>query len=397
LCTVKSFERTFPTIDPQFELNSAIISTKEGYNSLSNKTSKEVYIRLAFANMEISPYKSGDDGYPIRIKIPYYLNRFPITEISEAVYAFLNDRPDVFWIDRHYGCEISENGLDIVFYSYLQKEGVIKQKNEISNRIMKMLFDMPSNLTDYKKVLWIHDFIVEHCKYDRSKKYTPSNHNIWGPVMLGTGVCEGFSKMYKILCNAVGIKCELVTGQSKNELHMWNVNYFGKNGYHTDVTWDLAASTPLNAHDFLNIPYAVIAKDHCTKLSGMKKDDPKEYEACTYVLRLNEYLGIEQFNSTQFNFFNVEAVKFDSKNFPKDQTTEKIKLLSKNKEKCLHILIGEHDFYPKVNTALEMVHKIIKTVNLARNVRNKFIENNVFTYSITQNQYVLNIELKYKN
>ena len=63
-----------------------------------------------------------------------------------------------------------------------------------------------------------------------------------------SGVCEAYSKMFQVLCYAVGINANQVTGVG----HIWNVVLLDGEWYQVDVTWD---DSDTSGHMYSGIRY----------------------------------------------------------------------------------------------------------------------------------------------
>lgn len=81
----------------------------------------------------------------------------------------------------------------------------------------------------------IHTLVAEKLTY------ATSNSLDWGPyqtsasaVFIGKTVCAGYSELYALLCNAVGIPCICIT----SDTHEWNMVNYGKYWYCVDITYD---------------------------------------------------------------------------------------------------------------------------------------------------------------
>lgn len=63
-----------------------------------------------------------------------------------------------------------------------------------------------------------------------------------GPLLNHLGVCAGNTKMFKLICDQLGIGCFYIHGQALTEQgwanHGWNVVYLDGAFYHVDVTFD---------------------------------------------------------------------------------------------------------------------------------------------------------------
>ena len=119
--------------------------------------------------------------------------------------------------------------------------------------------------TDREKVRAIFRWITEHIDYnvmpfgqrknvprqfykepeDSSVALPPLNERIAAKV-LNTGVafCEGYSRLFKTLCDHAGIKAEVIYGYARTNNnrrfavnHTWNSVYIDSSWYLLDVTW----------------------------------------------------------------------------------------------------------------------------------------------------------------
>lgn len=160
--------------------------------------------------------------------------------------------------------------LPLCFYSQQRQEDFyrIDSKAEAipfakTDTLAKQLASLGK--TDREKVRAIFRWITEHIDYNvmpfgRSKKITsqfykepddstvalpPLNERIATKV-LNTGVafCEGYSRLFKTLCDHVGIKAEIIYGYARTNTnrrfavnHTWNSVYIDSAWHLLDVTW----------------------------------------------------------------------------------------------------------------------------------------------------------------
>lgn len=125
--------------------------------------------------------------------------------------------------------------------------------------------------TEYEKEIAIHDCLCRNVKYDNDEieidKYDKENHNVLGTLFGKCGVCEGFAKTFKLLCDLAKIRCLVVMGEAYTESisaqdmcgHAWNVVYVDNKPYHVDVTWDITLG---HVYDYFNLTDKAIFKDH---------------------------------------------------------------------------------------------------------------------------------------
>ena len=85
--------------------------------------------------------------------------------------------------------------------------------------------------SEWDTALNLHDWLTLNLYYDQNYEYYGAD-----AVFRGKGVCDAYSKAYKLLCEAAGINAERVT--SEEGCHAWNAIQLGGEWYQVDVTWD---------------------------------------------------------------------------------------------------------------------------------------------------------------
>ena len=118
--------------------------------------------------------------------------------------------------------------------------------------------------------IFIHDYIVKNVRYDRLTKVY--SHEVTGPLCHGVGVCEGMAKTFKLMCDALGVDCLVVTGVGvppdeatgkKSERHAWNIVFFDGEPFAVDVTFDASLSTEKKiCRRYFNVSDEVMAESH---------------------------------------------------------------------------------------------------------------------------------------
>ncbi len=84
---------------------------------------------------------------------------------------------------------------------------------------------------DWQTALNLHDWLTRSTYYDQNYEYYGAD-----VLFRGKGVCDSYSKAFKLLCNTAGITVERVTSDEQG--HAWNVMQLGGIWYQVDVTWD---------------------------------------------------------------------------------------------------------------------------------------------------------------
>lgn len=159
-------------------------------------------------------------------------------DIYVAYWAFDHDNPQFLELGSGYQMKIS--GADkrtVMGVSILFGRSPSKISHSEFDRVAKDVVSQAADEpTDYDKLLFIHDWLVNNTVYTSNNKYY--EYEADGPVVHKKAVCEGYAKAFMYFAQSVGIECVCVIGKANDEQHMWNmVNLYGC-WYHVDVTWD---------------------------------------------------------------------------------------------------------------------------------------------------------------
>ncbi len=96
------------------------------------------------------------------------------------------------------------------------------------------------SMSDVEKITAVHDYMVIHTAYDIAAYKTKTSaigkntYHADGPILYGTGVCQGYSEAFKLYMDLLGIPCIVVS----NTNHAWNRVTLNGVNYDIDVTWD---------------------------------------------------------------------------------------------------------------------------------------------------------------
>lgn len=159
-------------------------------------------------------------------------------DVKKALAQLPNDYPEVFWLGDRYLAETCTDGsnVDLGLLKDLKEEDIPAMAAELEEKGNEIIAGVPEGST-YDKVLYIHDYITENCKYDYKGADSPNN-GLWGTsygcLVQGSAVCQGYAEAFIYLMNKLGIESGICTGSN----HAWNyVNIDGKY-YWLDATWD---------------------------------------------------------------------------------------------------------------------------------------------------------------
>jgi hypothetical protein len=189
---------------------------------------------------------------------------------SEALFEIIKeivmDDPLILFYE---GCTYRSDGLLILNYAKLPEES-LHAAEAVAGRVKEILSEIISpGMSDYEKELAIHDYLINHCRYDRESlgqgEIPPESHSAYGALVMGTAVCEGYAKAAKLLLDGAGIENTIVIGDSKGVSHAWNLVKIQGEYYHLDTTWDdpiLEDGGETLKYTYFNLTDNEIRKDH---------------------------------------------------------------------------------------------------------------------------------------
>lgn len=192
-------------------------------------------------------------------KIEIDINEQGIEKEFQATWDALNlDVTDMFYVDTQkisfsiltstnifgrstykYYIQPKENTFFLDYWnnSYDVKDAISKVETKANQIIQNM-----TATTRYEQVKYIHDYLIDNMEYNQAKDV--NNSNIYGALIEGKAVCEGYAEAFKYLLDKLDIPCILVYGDGINsngetEYHSWNQVMMDDNKwYSVDVTWD---------------------------------------------------------------------------------------------------------------------------------------------------------------
>ncbi len=153
----------------------------------------------------------------------------------EAAQALQMDRPEFFFLGK---CmRATRNGqrkelrLTVnILYSLQTVKQVRQRLASLLNELCRGLQALPQ----WEKEREIYTRLRRKLTYRDNGK--PYDHNIVGPLLQGSGVCEGFSHLLTLALRHVGIPCIMVRDPKLR--HRWNVAWIEGKPYHLDITWE---------------------------------------------------------------------------------------------------------------------------------------------------------------
>lgn len=201
-----------------------------------------LYYREQLSNSEQQLYDRVNTGIcklEGEIALPFSTD---ISTIGHVFTALRNDKPEAFFVDRRYTL-IKRGNNSSLKLSYCYSVEEIKSLLKKTRSTAKDIAAKISGKREIEKILILHDLLVKRLNYDSYKSRGDEAHSMIGPLLHEKGVCEGYSKAFKQLCDNAGIYCIIVNGTAigqngKTGGHAWNIVRLNGKYYHIDVTHD---------------------------------------------------------------------------------------------------------------------------------------------------------------
>ena len=192
-------------------------------------------------------------------------------DFRTVIDAYRRDRADHFWMGNTYSVEYQRNAdtdeVDTVTVfkpSYtISGDELDAAKQAVEAAVTEILSGIDDRIiTDTAKLRYLHDTLAERITY-ADGTYA---HSLYGALVLGESVCEGYAEALQYLLHRIGIRSFLAIGESVNpatgatEGHEWNYVELSGVWYHVDLTWD---DQPIYTfHSYLGISDATVSLDH---------------------------------------------------------------------------------------------------------------------------------------
>lgn len=237
-------------------------------------------------------------------------------DVKNAYYAVMDDHPEYFWLGRSYNYrtktwgEQSVISVEPVLYSDDADE-IRKAQKQLEKTVKEIVDEAKTFSLDYDKVLYVHDYLVDHASYDKETLDSirgDDTHTLligstsYGCLVQGKAVCSGYSSAFQLLMQRLGIDCGKVNGTRSSEegSHQWNFVKLDEEYYFIDVTWDdpvMPDGKEVKTHEYFLISHDDLARTH-------KPNDELPYPQTTGV-RYNYYI----YNDLYFERYDFEKIR----------------------------------------------------------------------------------------
>lgn len=182
-----------------------------------------------------------------------------------AIQALRNDHPEFFHLNPASQAVLSRGKLSVINRA-LYTPSQIKRLSRLLEHLLQQLTAGTRQLSDWEKERVIYDRIVRYMHYEN--RHEMLDHNVAGPILRESGVCESYVCLMILTLRRVGIPCIRVNGYGRKEAHCWNMVWLGGHPCHLDVTWDKEINGQVS-HFYFNLTDDEITKTHTIRTPGL--------------------------------------------------------------------------------------------------------------------------------
>lgn len=186
-------------------------------------------------------------------------------EVQDTFLEIMAEHPEFFWFSNSCRCNTTTYGsqteVTLIPYS-MDMSGLDAKRQQFNNIVNDVVSQAKKKSNDFDKLLFIHDYIVDHCKYDTQSANLALQGNItqqaaqsgsaYGCLVAGKAVCSGYAAAFQLLAQKLGYDCGRVHGDN----HEWNYVCAGGDYYYVDTTWDdpvTSSGADVKRHEFFCI------------------------------------------------------------------------------------------------------------------------------------------------
>lgn len=118
--------------------------------------------------------------------------------------------------------------------------------------------------TEYDIALELHDYLLRHAAYVDETNGSNSCNATVDILLKGKGMCDAYTRAYRLMLGIAGIENIFVAGVAQNENHCWNLVRLDGHWVHVDCTYsDPTPDEPGRVfHTHFAMPDFLLARDH---------------------------------------------------------------------------------------------------------------------------------------
>lgn len=233
----------------------------QGFKSLTLESQRLLYGEMD-KNVFYIAQKPTDGLYDV-LDIKVWDVELTEAEIRQVIVAYNLDKPHVFWLDNKFGYSNTTGCTVLQLYSFLSAELIEEYSHRLNSKIKELHLGLLSDMTEYSRELYIHDWLLENCDYAENVVKISDDYlsfTSYGALVNGRAVCEGYTRALQLMLASVGIESFPVIGNGNEGLHMWNCVKIDNEWYYVDSTWD--DNEKGVGYEYFNITTEQLLYDH---------------------------------------------------------------------------------------------------------------------------------------
>jgi hypothetical protein len=174
----------------------------------------------------------------------------------------INTHPELFYFNGIY-TKMDGAKVSYIWFMYTAALSVVEaQAAVLEAEVDYILGLIPTGLSAAEKVLWVNEYLAMNVYYpvfDEYDSLEPYWFNVYGTLVDGVAVCQGYALANCLLLSKLGVNCAFVTSEPMN--HAWNLVQLDGQWYHVDTTWNDGASDygVLDVPGYVNHKYFLLS------------------------------------------------------------------------------------------------------------------------------------------
>lgn len=262
------------------------------YRNLLSKQGRYFYDRI------IDHFSKSDYSPTISLKLSD--SKTAASDCFSAIKALKDDRPEFFFIgNQSEFTRVGSNGT--LKCTVLYKPTDIVRINVQLSKLLNQLVKGTSFLPVLQQQKLVYERIAKKLNYVSNNSAT--DHNIVGPLLYSSAVCEGYNALLLLCLRKLCIPCIKVYGKSKSDIwHCWTIAWINGQPVHCDVTWDKPTHGILH-YNYLNLSDRQISADHsdfsADYIPKCSEENLNYYR--TYGLKVDSQYALNEFISRRIN------------------------------------------------------------------------------------------------
>lgn len=376
-----------------------LINIKYGYKALEREEKRDLYDKIAGSVYSITD-KADENGRYRTARMRMNNIKMSEFDIREVVNAYICDNPEIFWIENLFGYAYNDSDTIIEFYSVLSPEDCKTYIKTLNERLDSILSEIDDGMTEYQRERLIHDKVLNNCVYKTGISSANDGwqyFSVYGALVEGEAVCEGYAKSMQVLLTRAGIPCSTVRGDADGIAHMWNVVQLGGEWYHLDPTWDDNDKDGIVNYEYFNITTETITKNHIISHGIDEVINVEDSDEIDPLARYNFFVPMCTANTMNYYYSEGVMIQKIDDDSGKRITAALIEK-AKNSEVYVPIRFGSEMTYSEYLSKLfyEVPYQFYSCIEQANIRLDKEHKISMDSVSILQNEYNMTLRVKIK-